>query len=69
MEGWVIALLRELSAVRFGASSFTVSDAQVTERTRFTAVFTDGTEQSGNSEAVWRRGSDGNWKVIRLSVS
>jgi ketosteroid isomerase-like protein len=69
IDGWLAETTQALSAVRFGTSRFVISESEVTERSTYTVVLGDGTEQSGSAENIWRRQADGSWKVTRLTVS
>lgn len=69
VQEWLSGALQGLSSIRFGTPSFTVAETEVTERTGYTVVTTDGTEQGGSTEATWRRQADGSWKIVRLTVS
>jgi ketosteroid isomerase-like protein len=69
VQSWLTNSLQGLSALRFGPSSFTVSETEVIERASYTVTTSDGGEQSGSSESTWRRQPDGSWKVVRLTVT
>jgi ketosteroid isomerase-like protein len=69
IEAWLVDALQGLSAIRFAAPTFVVSENEVSERGGYTVALPDGTEQPGSAETVWRRQSDGSWKVMRLTVS
>ena len=66
--GWLTEALQGVSALKFAPPTFTVADAEVTERASYT-VSTPNGDQSGTTETVWRKEKGGTWKVWRLRVS
>ena len=69
VDGWLTNSLQGISSIRFGASTFTVAETEVTERSTYTVVVSDGASQEGTTEATWKRQPDGSWKVIRLTAT
>jgi ketosteroid isomerase-like protein len=57
-----------LAALRFGTSSFTISEGQIVENGNYFVVPEGGSEQAGSYRTTWRRQQDGGWKVARLEV-
>ena len=69
IQAWLTDALAGLSALRFGPANFTIAPTEVVERTAYTVVLPDGTQQQGSSTATWRKQRDGSWKVVRLVVA
>src|SRR5688572_4022497 len=69
VDGWIAESMNGLSAVRFGAGNFTITEREFTDRNTYRVTLGDGSMQEGTSEAVWRRQADGSWKLVRLTVT
>lgn len=69
VDGWIADSMMGLTQVRFGTSSFTISETEVVDWNTYMVTLGDGTQVEGTSEATWRKQADGSWKVIRLVVT
>jgi ketosteroid isomerase-like protein len=67
--GWFAEAFAGLSGLKSGTSTFVVADGEVTERASYVVSISDGTEQQGTSETLWKRQEDGTWRVVRLVVT
>jgi ketosteroid isomerase-like protein len=65
---WLNEALQGVSALRFSEPTFTISDAEVTERATYT-VSTPGGDAQGTTQTTWKRQKDGSWKMARLVVT
>jgi ketosteroid isomerase-like protein len=68
VETFLPTSIQGLSSVRFGASTFTVSQDQVVENGTYFVVPEGAPEQAGAFRTTWRRQADGSWKISRLEV-
>src|SRR5262245_45785121 len=69
VSAWLSGQFQGLSAVRLQNSSFAITDNQVTERGGYTVTLRDGSgDQSGSTETIWAKQSNGSWRVIRFTV-
>lgn len=66
-SAWMQQTLQQVTSLRLGAASFKVAEAEVTERSSYVVATPDG-EQEGSVETVWRRQSNGAWKIARMTV-
>jgi len=57
-----------LSSVRFGTSSYRITDAEIVENGTYFVVPDGAPAQSGAYRTTWRRMADGSWKVARLEI-
>jgi hypothetical protein len=68
VTGWLQQALQGISSLRFSAPTFVVSPTEITERLSYTVGTPEG-DQTGQSEAVWRKQRNGSWKVVRMRVT
>ena len=57
-----------LAAIRFGSSSFTISEGEIVENGSYYVVPEGAQEQAGSYRATWRPQPDATWKIVRLDV-
>ena len=65
---WITQQLGALSGLKVAAPSFTVKADEVIERSTYTVNLPDGTAQNGSVETVWKKQTNGAWKVARMTV-
>lgn len=68
VESFLPTSVQGLASIRFGPSSFTITDREVVENGSYFIVPEGGPEQGGSFRTTWRRMGDGAWKIVKLDV-
>jgi ketosteroid isomerase-like protein len=66
---WITQQLTALSGLRVDTPTFTVKADEVSERSGYTVSLPDGSSQTGTVETVWKKQTNGAWKVSRMTVT
>jgi hypothetical protein len=68
VTGWLQQALQGISSLRFSPATFVVAASEITERFSYTVGTPEG-DQTGQSETVWRKQTNGSWKVVRMRIT
>lgn len=68
VESFLPSSIDGLSSVRFGPSSYRITQGEVIENGSYFVVPQGAPEQAGAYRTTWRQQADGSWKIARLEV-
>jgi ketosteroid isomerase-like protein len=69
VEQWLLQTLGGLASIRFGEGVFTLSEAEITERSAYSVLPAGETQaQPGTYVATWKLLPGAGWRISRLAV-